>query len=246
MQSITALGGGSLEDNRAVIKESVLLNPIAEKKALLIPTATPGRVPDRIWNIFKEEFGDHWGYEVEMLDLLFKKYSARELKDLILNASLIYVSGGNTLRLVTVLKNRGVDKLLKQAFAKQIPIAGSSAGAICWHQYGHSDSRRENHPENWQYIRVAGLGYFPALFCPHYTATRSVDFEKMLLRTNTYGIACTDFAAIQYNANSYRVLKGRSTAKAYLFTKHKKTIIRRELKNKDFQPLASLSQGACN
>ncbi|PJC37072.1 peptidase E, partial [Candidatus Peregrinibacteria bacterium CG_4_9_14_0_2_um_filter_53_11] len=58
------------------------------------------------------------------------------MADKILSADLIYVGGGNTLKMMLRWKRFGVTTLLKQAYRKDIVLAGVSAGSICWFEYG--------------------------------------------------------------------------------------------------------------
>ena len=57
-------------------------------------------------------------------------------------ADIIYVGGGNTLRLMTLLRRHKIDVLLKQAAKQNKVLCGVSAGAICWCNFGNSDSRK--------------------------------------------------------------------------------------------------------
>lgn len=228
-KNIIAIGGGGSEHNFSIYQYAVSLTKKKKPRALLIPTAAPGRDPANIWNIFQECFGKKLNCHVDILDLLFCQYSNKEIEKLVLEADLIYVSGGNTLRMVTVLKNKGVAKLLEKAYRNGTVMMGESAGAICWHSFGHSDSRRELNPENWKYICVAGFGYFPGIFCPHYTKVRGLDFEKMLIRKKEVGIAITDFAGIQYQNDKYRIINSKSSGCAYLFKVKGNKVIKKRI-----------------
>lgn len=55
-------------------------------------------------------------------------------------ADVVLVSGGNTLYAVRRWEETGLDRLLRDAAARQVVLAGGSAGAICWFTAGHSDS----------------------------------------------------------------------------------------------------------
>ncbi|KAG5485496.1 hypothetical protein LSCM1_07581 [Leishmania martiniquensis] len=55
-------------------------------------------------------------------------------------ADIVLVSGGNTLYAVRRWEETGLAQLLKDAAARQVVLAGGSAGAICWFTSGHSDS----------------------------------------------------------------------------------------------------------
>ena len=84
-------------------------------------------------------------------------------------ADFIYVGGGNTLRLMTLLRRYGGDRLLDEAYKRGTVLSGVSAGGICWCSCGNSDSRKFTSGSD-QLIKVTGLGYLPVLFCPHYDA----------------------------------------------------------------------------
>lgn len=228
-KNVIAIGGGGSEHNFSIYQYAVSLTKKKKPRALLIPTAAPGRDPTNIWNTFQECFGKKLNCQVDILDLLFHQYTSKEIEKLVLEADLIYVSGGNTLRMVTVLKNKGVAKLIEKAYRKGTVMMGESAGAICWHAFGHSDSRRELNPENWKYICVSGFGYFQGIFCPHYTKVRGADFEKMLLRKKESGIALTDFAGIQYQNDQFRILKSKPSGCAYLFKHLNNKIIKKRI-----------------
>ncbi|KAG5484603.1 hypothetical protein CUR178_07194 [Leishmania enriettii] len=55
-------------------------------------------------------------------------------------ADIVLVSGGNTLYAVRRWEETGLAQLLRDAAARQVVLAGGSAGAICWFTSGHSDS----------------------------------------------------------------------------------------------------------
>ena len=88
------------------------------------------------------------------------------LADKLGRADILYVGGGNTLRLMTLLRRAGAVPLLDAAQDRGSVLCGVSAGAICWCRYGNSDSRKFTSGSD-QLIKVSGLGYLPVQFCPH-------------------------------------------------------------------------------
>ena len=153
------------------------------------------------------------------------------IKTLINNADIIAVSGGNTLFAMTRWRRLGLDKLLRQAMDNSAVLCGGSAGAICWFDGGHSDSRdpttvkspspslSAEDKKSWRYIRVTGLGLLPGLCCPHHDTTqsngvpRATDFDAMLLRhSRETGVCIDDQAAISVDGNSWRVLSTDGTS----------------------------------
>lgn len=92
--------------------------------------------------------------------------SEQEIQDTILSAHAIMVSGGNTLYAINRWKALKIDQFIRQAVERSQPVlCGGSAGAICWFDYGHSDSMdpttflhvdpnlTEEQKTNWEYIR---------------------------------------------------------------------------------------------
>ena len=108
----------------------------------------------------------------------------KSVKGKIDSADIIYVGGGNTLRLMNVLRKYKIDEMLKLASERGAVLCGVSAGAICWHSFGNSDSRKFT-SSSAKLIKVTGLGFIPALFCPHYDVegARREDLKRMMRTT---------------------------------------------------------------
>ncbi len=58
----------------------------------------------------------------------------------ILNSDVIWVGGGSVANLLALWKLHEVDKVLREAYEKGTILGGVSAGSICWHQGGPTDS----------------------------------------------------------------------------------------------------------
>ena len=56
------------------------------------------------------------------------------------NADIIYIGGGDTIKLLNDIKEYHIDKLLNKVKEKDIVFAGISAGAILLSKEGYSDS----------------------------------------------------------------------------------------------------------
>ncbi|KAL3773276.1 hypothetical protein ACHAW5_003439 [Stephanodiscus triporus] len=79
------------------------------------------------------------------------------------------------------------------------------------------DSEKEMEDESsandWEYIRVEGLGIFPGIICPHHDCIqsngvlRSTDFKSMMKRhPYEIGIGIDNFAALEFDGSNFRVL----------------------------------------
>ena len=77
-----------------------------------------------------------------------------------------------------------------------------------------SDSFKEDNKTNdWEYIRVEGLGLWPGLVCPHYDRIQSngvprmTDFDSMMKRhPYELGIGIDHHAALEVNGDDFRIL----------------------------------------
>ena len=117
----------------------------------------------------------------------------------------------------------------------------SSAGALCWFNYGHSDSMFYYHPEEWDYIRVKCLGIIAAMLCPHYLKEkRDESYKKMVVKYGGKGIALDDAAAFHITTDKYRVVSAQPGAYGYKLRVHNKKIIQTTLNNEHFLPLQEL------
>ena len=242
MGKIVAIGGGSMEERQtlAIDREVVRLTGKRKPRALLIPTASYDN-PER-YDVFQDMYGRELGCETDVLNLLGVSPSEKELEGKILSSDLIYVSGGNTLKLMRRWRRLGVDKILKTAHHRGIVLAGLSAGAICWFKYGHSDSMSFYGREDWRYVRVKGMGLIDALGVAHYHAEgREEDFHRMVKRHPEVGIAIDNSCALEVVDGEYRIITSQPGAQAYRVSSRRGEIHVRRLEQTDrYAPMAEL------
>jgi len=131
-------------------------------------------------------------------------------------ADIIYVGGGNTLKLMNLFRKYRIDELLRDAYHQNKVLCGLSAGAICWCAYGNSDSRKYT-SESEKLIKVTGLGFLPILMCPHYDVdTHRRGSLKDMMRT-TYkmpALALDNGAALKVIDDKYKIITSAIGAKA--------------------------------
>jgi peptidase E len=63
-----------------------------------------------------------------------------DIEERICNADLVWVGGGSVANLLALWKLHGVDDAMSQAWDQGTILAGVSAGSICWHVGGPTDS----------------------------------------------------------------------------------------------------------
>ncbi len=127
-------------------------------------------------------------------------------------ADIVYVGGGNTLRMMKLWRRRGVDRMLMKAAADGTVLAGVSAGAICWCTAGVSDSRSFNaHDGTWPYIAVRGLGLINVLLSPHHDGDpgRGNGLRRLVRTKRLVGVGLDDCAALELVDERFRILSCR-------------------------------------
>ena len=171
MKKIIAIGGGEIGrpghpiETTSIDKEIIKLTGKKNPKLLFIPTASSDS--ELYSEAVKNHFGNRLGCKIDVLYLIKEKLSKKEIKEKIFKSDIVYVGGGNTLKMLNLWKKKGVDIILKSALKKGIVLSGLSAGGICWFGKGSSDSRRF-YDSKGKIIKIGGLNFVPALFCPHY------------------------------------------------------------------------------
>ncbi|MAE10799.1 MAG: peptidase E [Dehalococcoidales bacterium] len=220
MGKIVAIGGGETgkpgypvetpETNREIIRLSG--KPIP--RLLFIPTATSGS--ELYCSVIKSHFGGRLGCDMDILYLLDNSPPRREIEEKILSSDIIYVGGGNTLKMMIAWRKQGGDKVLEEAYMRGIVLSGLSAGAICWFKQSSSDSRKYTNPEAGL-IKVSGLNFINALCFPHYHTeeARKPHLRELIKKTPGTAIAIDNCCAIEIVDDGYRIISSKSNAGAY-------------------------------
>jgi len=220
MKKIIAIGGGEIGrpgfpiETTKIDKEIIRLTQKSNPALLFLPTASGDS--ESYFSTVEKYFGKKLKCKVNVLYLTKSNLSKKMLRDKILSTDIIYVGGGNTMKMMGIWKKLGVDKILKEAYEKGIVLSGLSAGAICWFKYGNSDSRKMIDSKA-PLIRVSGLNFIQTLFCPHYDFEkyRKPELKKMMLKTSGIAIALDNCCAIEIIDDTYQIISSKDSANAY-------------------------------
>ena len=246
MGKIVAIGGGEIGrtgypvETTEIDREIIRLSDKSKPRLLFIPTATSDS--ETYCQAVKNHFGTSLGCQVDVLYLLANKPSRTEIEEKIFSSDIIYVGGGNTLKMMITWRKYGVDKALEKAFRRDIVLSGLSAGAICWFRYGSSDSRKYANPDAGL-IKVSCLNFINALCCPHYhtEVDRKPHMKELMKKTSGVAIALDNCSAIEFLDNKFRIITSKSDAKAYKVYYNKgqfhEEVIQKE---KEFSPIETL------
>lgn len=158
---------------------------------------------------------DRHGCDIEVLRTFsLKKPFAESAAE----SDAFFVTGGSTVNMLAIWQARGLDVLLRAAYDAGKPIAGYSAGALCWFEKmavpDPSVDRR--------YSIIDGLGWLQGSYAPHYLncSWRKDVFEKHVGSSCLpSGIGCDDgvfalyenevfqgFYSVEEKARGYRVV----------------------------------------
>ena len=220
MGKIVAIGGGEIGrpghpvETTEIDREAIRLSGKSTPRLLFIPTASSDS--ELYCDTARRHFGGRLGCEVDTLCLLTNQPTKKEIEGRILSAHIIYVGGGDTLKMMTAWRKYGVDEIMAEAYRRGIVLSGVSAGAICWFRYGSSDSRRFHDPSAGL-IKIRGLNFINALYCPHYNIEEDRKSHLRELMVKTAGVAVTvdNCCAIEILDDGYRVITSKDSANAY-------------------------------
>lgn len=220
MKKIIAIGGGEIGrpgfpvETTRIDKEIIRISGEKRPKLLFLPTASGDS--ESYAEVVKKHFGRRFGCRVETIFLLRKKNTFSEIRKKVLASDIIYVGGGDTLKMMRCWRELGVDKILREAYEKGIVLSGISAGAICWFSFGNSDSSTRIKKEGLM-IKVRGIGLVKILFCPHYDVEkqRRPELKKMMKNTSGVAIAFENCTAIEILDDRFRIIRSKEVAHAY-------------------------------
>jgi peptidase E len=80
-----------------------------------------------------------WDVEVSHLTV-FPMPNVDDPREWLLAQDMIYVSGGSVANLMALWRLHGLDEALAEAWQAGVVLTGQSAGALCWHVGGNTDS----------------------------------------------------------------------------------------------------------
>jgi peptidase E len=94
---------------------------------------------------------------------LFPMPNVADVRAHLLASDVIWVGGGSVANLLAVWRAHGLDEIMREAWEAGIVLGGVSAGSLCWHSGGTTDSFGPD-------LRPVtnGLGLLPHSNTPHY------------------------------------------------------------------------------
>lgn len=139
------------------------------------------------------------------------------VKDKISAADIIYIGGGDSIKLINEIKENKIDILLKEAYEKGTVIAGISAGAILLSKAGFSDSLILR-GESTNYTFIEGLNFNDLNICPHYSENeqKTKELKESIENRIVYGLEnCTALKIIE---DKIEIIKSNPNKAVYLLS----------------------------
>lgn len=136
-------------------------------------------------------------------------------KDKLQWANIIYIGGGNTLKMMNAWRRYKFNETLYSIKEENKIFCGISAGAIAFCKYGVSDSRKTL--KNDKYIKVKGLEIFNILFCPSFDEKSHYkkNIDRIISNAKLPMFALEKGTAIIVNKNKARIVKSIAEKKIY-------------------------------
>lgn len=138
------------------------------------------------------------------------------------NADIIYIGGGDTIKLMNELENYNLKDLFIEAAINNKVIVGISAGAIMLCNEGYSDSLKIR-GESDKYDFIKGLGIVPIIFSPHHSVEKNNELLLEIGNREVYGLE--NGVALKIEDNKYSVIKSMNDNNAYLISNDNKIIL---------------------
>lgn len=180
---IVCIGGGEIRTKQTLeidrfLAELAKRHAGEEKRplALFVGTASHDSLP--YYNSFHKTYTGEFGLKTDVA-LSFKgTMDAEKTAGKFLAADLVYVGGGDTKFMLETWEKNGFAEHIRAAYERGVPIAGLSAGAICWFDEMYTDSEIME-GSSTSYKLMPAMGILEGTACPHYDE-RQADFDEAL------------------------------------------------------------------
>lgn len=181
---IVCIGGGEIRTKQTLeidrfVAELAKKHAGEEKRplALFVGTASHDSLP--YYNSFHKTYTGEFGLKTDVA-LSFKgTMDAEKTAGKFLAADLVYVGGGDTKFMLETWEKNGFAEHIRAAYERGVPIAGLSAGAICWFDEMYTDSEIME-GSSPSYKLMPAMGILEGTACPHYDE-RQTDFDETIL-----------------------------------------------------------------
>ena len=142
VKRVLATSGGFLATDRwqvmrpgGLVQEALRLTGSERPRVTLVMTAS-GDSRDYLLRSYQAFAG--WSVDLTHLEL-FPQPNV-DPRQAILSSDVVWVGGGSVANLLALWRAHGLDEVMREAWEAGVLLAGVSAGSICWHVGGTTDS----------------------------------------------------------------------------------------------------------
>lgn len=141
---------------------------------------------------------------------LFDKPNVPDVEEHLCSQDVIWVDRGSMVNLLAVWRAHQLDRILRNCWEAGVVLAGESAGSLCWHEGGTTDSFGEVQ------ALPDGLGFVPYSNAVHYNDRGEQYRELVASGRLTNGYATDAGAGLHYEGTRLAAaLSDRKNAGAY-------------------------------
>ncbi|NNG41076.1 cyanophycinase [Flexivirga sp. ID2601S] len=162
-RSLLVIGGAEDKVGRVtILRRFVRLAGGRKARIVVIPTASS--VPDEVVDVYSTVFSRLGAPQIDAVNPRTRVASSdQELRDLVDNATGIFLSGGNQLKLSQLIVGTPLGESILKAYERGAVVAGTSAGASIMSQFMISMGDEGVTPRQRSSQLTAGLGLLPGV-----------------------------------------------------------------------------------
>lgn len=217
------IGGGNTRagawETKDIDIEAVKMTGLEKPNFLFVGIAS--QFADSYYDAMKSIYKE-LGCECQYLKKKNIKNNPDIVANKIKNADIIYIGGGDTIKLMTELEEYNLKDLFIEAINSNKVVVGISAGAIMLCSEGYSDALMIR-GESDKYDFIKGLGVLPIVFSPHHSDEKDNELASEIGDKTVYGLE--NGVALKIEDNKYSIIKSIKENNAYLINKDGKTIL---------------------
>jgi peptidase E len=128
---------GPPRQRSALLEHAISLTGVRRAKVCFVPTAL-GDSQAAIDSLYAAMAGADHAMASHLQ--LFPQPNVDDVRAFLLSRDLIWVSGGSAVNLLAVWRAHRLDEILRECWQAGVVLGGGSAGSICWHVGGTTDS----------------------------------------------------------------------------------------------------------
>lgn len=220
MGKIVLIGGGEIGRGNTTYQtkeiDEEIVNMTSKDNPIFLFIGLASSFSDSYYNTIKKIY-QNLGcttYYLKKKNLVNNFELAKEKINL---ADIIYIGGGDTIKLLEELEEFQLKPLLEKALKENRVLVGYSAGAIALAKKGFSDSKiLRGESNNYEFIE--GLNLIEIEICPHYhkDPKKTAELQKQIKEHNLKIYALEDETALKINNSKKSALKSNINKNVYI------------------------------